>query len=113
MAERKFGELPPGQYFIWQGQQWQKTSPLLARLEGTEEPRMVPRSAKVSLPEGEAISTTGNSTPIHPQEALQQLQQESVRKIELLQLPADQLHAIQKILAQATENALKAMKISS
>jgi len=109
VAEQKFGQLPPGQRFSWQGKIWQKTSPLLACAEGDEQPRIIPRSARVT-PEN-----TGNSRePCDPLRLmLLQVQQECLEKMELLQLSPDQFQAIRTILIQATENAASGQSVQN
>jgi hypothetical protein len=110
VAEQKFGQLPPGQQFIWQGRKWQKTSPLLACAEGTAQPRIIPRSARVMLADNNLVATNSNrqaDQASNVRTALQQLQAETLEKMEFLQLHPEHFHAIREILFQATENALR------
>ena len=111
VAEQKFGQLRPGQRFLWQDKIWQKTSPLLASAEGEEEQRIVPRSTRVALKNTTANTTTQTATDA-VRRTLAQLQQESLKEMELLQLAPDQFQAIRKILSQATENAADSLGLS-
>jgi hypothetical protein len=68
----KFGQLPPGAAFRYRGQEWVKTSPLLARsTTGAVAP--VPRGAVVQVQEA-ARSDRGTRAPVNLSPA--RLQQE-------------------------------------
>ena len=106
VAETRFGQLPTGQHFSWQGKQWQKTSPLIARQEGSDEPRMVPRSALVVVDDNDARSNEN----IEPgatacADLLQKIQQECLTQIELLHLETAQMASIRSILEQVIGQA--------
>jgi hypothetical protein len=109
VAETRFGQLSPGQYFTWQGRRWQKTSPLIARENGADEPQMVPRSTIVTPDDADQLSADTRQDTIEPDsllQVLQKIQRESLDQIELLQLEPDQTLAIRKILDRAISNAL-------
>lgn len=96
VAEKKFGQLPPGRKFFWQGSKWLKTSPLLAREEGADQPRMIPHSAAVLLLEGNAPCDNDRKT-----ETIE------IRRV------LEQLQSVQAIIKRAAENACRKARISS
>jgi hypothetical protein len=58
----KFPQLPLHAWFSWEGDQWQKSAPLLARSLSSGQQRMIPRSAEIEpiaapVPGGAATTT--------------------------------------------------------
>lgn len=73
----KFSQLPIGQSFRYQGQVYQKTSPLMASAEDAKEPRLIARSALVEPLEAEAGSASATLPPDKiPREQLDQAMNE-------------------------------------
>ena len=105
MAETRFGQLPTGQHFSWQGKQWQKTSPLIARQEGSDEPRIVPRSALVVVDNNARSNGSIEPGATACADLLQKIQRECLTQIELLHLESAQMASIRSILEQVIGQA--------
>jgi hypothetical protein len=67
MSIIRFTHLQIGQQFDYQGEHYTKVAPLIASNNANGAQRMIPRSAAVTLLQGDISSTPGsNSTPTHP-----------------------------------------------
>jgi hypothetical protein len=81
-AQTRFPALEIGQRFVWRGERYVKTSPLLACSEVGGRSQMIPRSAVVELANaaGAAAPEVGQSL----RQALDELRQTSLKQIDAL-----------------------------
>ena len=97
MPEVKFHQLAPGTRFWWQGTEWIKVSPLLARQADDEATRVVPRSARVTTEAPEA-APAGQASAWVPAAAVERLELELARLIDTLPLaPPDRTQALGRV----------------
>jgi hypothetical protein len=115
----RFAQLPIGAQFRWQDRRWRRVSPLEATDMQTHERRLVPRSAKVTLLDGQSAEPQGpNRPPIDSgavEVAIDHCLEELRRRIpEVVQaLDADQRAALDSVLRRARDTLFDRLAVAA
>lgn len=110
--QTKFPSLAVGQRFIWRGRRYVKTSPLLGCAEDTGQSQMIPRSARVELPEDSVAAAAAKPAASSAQAALEALHQAALAGVDALAVEAtpQTVARVRRELQAAHQRALKSLE---